>query len=171
MKTLRIKILLACLLVVAAIVSLQVGTAQKLVQFIKTDVISSVIFDLTNENRAEHLRPSLKTNDLLTAAAQMKADDMASKGYFSHTTQDGQPFTYWLNKAGYDYIYAGENLAVKFTDSEKIVKAWMESRSHRLNLLSTKYQEIGIGIATGEYKGKEAIFVVQVFGSSFPWFE
>ncbi|MBI3638379.1 CAP domain-containing protein, partial [Candidatus Wolfebacteria bacterium] len=61
--------------------------------------------------------------------------------------------------------YAGENLAVNFFDSEDAVNAWMKSITHRENILNTNFKEIGIGVAKGNYNGKESIFVVQLFGS------
>ena len=48
-------------------------------------------------------------------AAQAKADDMATKGYFAHTSPDGKNSWYWFKQAGYTFTYAGENLALDFS--------------------------------------------------------
>jgi len=106
----------------------------------------------------------LKVSPILEKAAQMKADDMASKSYFAHNTPDGKTPWYWLEQAGYRYIYAGENLAVNFENSEDVETAWMNSPGHFLNIMNPKYTEIGIATSTGIYKGREAVFVVQMFG-------
>ena len=130
------------------------------------DMVSpEAIVDLTNQNREEFGIGGLEKNDLLTLAAQLKAFDMAEKGYFSHTSPEGITPWYWFNLVGYDYSHAGENLAVNFTDSYDIDKAWMESPTHKKNIINAKFDEIGVGTAVGEYKGKEVIFVVQLFGT------
>ena len=130
------------------------------------DMVSpEAIVDLTNQNREEFGIGGLEKNDLLTLAAQLKAFDMAEKGYFSHTSPEGITPWYWFNLVGYGYSHAGENLAVNFTDSYDIDKAWMESPTHKKNIINAKFDEIGVGTAVGEYKGKEVIFVVQLFGT------
>jgi hypothetical protein len=93
---------------------------------------------------------------------------MAEKGYFSHTGPDGAQPWKWFREAGYRYEYAGENLAVNFNESEDVVNAWMKSPTHRANILKHDFTEVGIGVATGTYKGKEAVFVVQFFGKPAP---
>ncbi len=127
-------------------------------------IFATVLVDQTNERRVEENLNGLVVNDLLVKAAQMKADDMAAKGYFSHNSPDGKTPWYWFKEAGYEYAAAGENLAVNFTDSKDVTDAWMHSESHRANIMSGNYTEIGIATARGIYKGKEAIFVVQEFG-------
>jgi uncharacterized protein YkwD len=127
-------------------------------------VLATVLVDLTNADRATANLDGLTVNPLLENAARMKADDMAQKGYFAHNTPDGKTPWYWFIKAGYLYKYAGENLAVNFTESSEVEKAWMASPTHRLNILGKNYTEIGIATSTGMYQGKEVIFVVQMFG-------
>jgi hypothetical protein len=90
---------------------------------------------------------------------------MAAKGYFSHVSPDGSTPWDWMAKVGYTYSYAGENLAVNFVDSDDVVSAWMASPEHRANILDANYTEMGYGIAQGEYQGKAATFVVQMFGA------
>jgi hypothetical protein len=81
-----------------------------------------------------------------------------------HVRFGGKTPWYWFEQAGYDYAAAGENLAVNFTDSKDVTAAWLASPSHRANIMSGNYTEIGIATARGTYKGKDAIFVVQEFG-------
>lgn len=128
-------------------------------------IYASVLVNLTNKDRVAANVSELKVNPLLEKAAQMKADDMASKGYFAHNTPDGKLPWYWFEQAGYRYQYAGENLAVNFSNSEEVETAWMNSRGHFLNIVNPKYTEIGIATSTGIYKGREAVFVVQMFGT------
>lgn len=128
-------------------------------------VVSSVLVELANKDRAENGLGALAVNHALVEIAQAKANDMAKKGYFAHTSPEGIDPWYWFRKVGYDYMNAGENLAVNFSDSSDVERAWMDSPTHRDNILSDTYTEIGIAIAEGEYEGRPATFVVQMFGS------
>ena len=121
--------------------------------------------DLTNVERQQNKIPALTINSLLTKAAELKANDMATKGYFAHTSPEGKNPWYWFNQVGYDYQYAGENLAINFVDSKDVTDAWMESPTHRENIVKGKYTEIGTGIATGIFEGKETLFVAQLYAS------
>jgi hypothetical protein len=127
-------------------------------------VLPTVLSTLTNEVRAKEQLPTLTENPLLVKAAEMKAQDMAAKSYFAHVSPEGKSPWYWFDQAGYKYSFAGENLAVNFTDSEKVTEAWMNSPTHRANIVGGAYTEVGTGIATGTYKGHESVFVAQVYG-------
>lgn len=128
-------------------------------------VITATLVDLANGDRQEEALNALTVNPLLVAAAQAKANDMAAKGYFAHVSPDGRDSWSWFRDAGYLFTYAGENLAVDFSDSEDVERAWMNSPTHRANILNGHFTEIGIATAEGEYKGRHTIFVVQMFGS------
>lgn len=133
-------------------------------------VLPSVVEAMTNDQRAQTGAGALAVSPLLTKAAQEKADDMAAKGYFAHVAPDGTEPWHWFDAVGYDYEYAGENLAVNFDDSQQLMQAWMNSPKHRENILKPEYTEIGIGMATGTYQGKETLFVVQFFAKPSPGF-
>lgn len=137
--------------------------------FNKTDflaaVLPGVLTTLTNEERAQNDVPPLVQNDLLTKAAQLKAEDMATRGYFAHTSPDGKTPWYWFKQVGYNYTSAGENLAVNFFESSDVAQAWMNSPSHRANIVNNNYTEIGIGVASGIYEGRNTVFVAQLFGT------
>ena len=128
-------------------------------------VINSVVVDITNQERSSIGLGELKVNDALKKAAQAKADDMAKNGYFAHNSPDGKTPWYWIDQTGYTYKAAGENLAVNFDYSKDVVNAWMNSPTHKANIVKAKYQEIGIGIAEGFYQGRPTVFVVQIFGT------
>lgn len=126
---------------------------------------SAFLVDLANEDRQISGASRLVVSERLTLAAQLKANDMAEKGYFAHTSPDGITPWHWFAEAKYQYVYAGENLAVNFSRSEDVQRAWMNSPTHRANILNNRYKEVGIATAEGEYKGRKAIFVVQMFGT------
>lgn len=131
-------------------------------------VLPAILADLTNNERQSQNLSTLTTNPILNAAAEMKAEDMATKGYFAHTSPEGKTPWYWLSQVGYKYQYAGENLAINFSDSKDVADAWMASPTHKANIVKGNYTEIGTGIATGMYEGRETIFVAQVYANPLP---
>lgn len=137
--------------------------------FIKTDFLASVLpgalVALTNQDRAIQGLAGVTEDALLDKAAQAAAEDMAAKGYFAHTSPDGKTPWYWLEQVDYQYSYAGQNLAVNFTDSENVETAWMESPTHRANIVKREYTQVGFGTANGVYEGRETTFVVEFFAS------
>ncbi len=128
-------------------------------------VVTATLVDLANSDRSEENLGNLKISPVLVEAAQAKANDMAEKGYFAHNSPEGLTSWHWFSEAGYSFSYAGENLAVNFSDSMDVENAWMKSPTHRANIMNGKFTEIGIATAVGEYKGKETVFVVQMFGT------
>ena len=158
------------LLVFFVIIIIELGfLVQVFIVFDKTNFLASVLpgvlTTLTNEKRAENNAAPLVQNDLLIKAAQLKAQDMATRGYFAHTSPDGKTPWYWLEQVGYHYSSAGENLAVNFFESDDVAQAWMNSPTHRENIVKNNYTEVGIGIASGVYKGSSTVFVAQFFGT------
>ena len=121
----------------------------------------------TNQKRQENGIAPLVLNSELTHAAEMKADDMLAKNYWAHVSPDGTTPWVFIKNAGYDYLYAGENLARGFTTAPDTVNAWMASPTHRENLLSPNFKEIGFAVKAGSLTGAETILVVQEFGSKY----
>jgi len=122
---------------------------------------------LTNEKRTQVGLSPLSLNSTLSQAAQAKGADMLNKGYWAHVAPDGaQPWVFFTN-FGYKYKYAGENLARDFSSASSAVEAWMNSASHRENILSSKYKEIGIGVIDGNLAGVDTTIIVQFFGTKY----
>lgn len=128
-------------------------------------ILPAVVVELTNKERLVNEALPLVRSSVLDAAATLKAEDMARNGYFSHDSPTGITPWHWFAEVNYPFVHAGENLAVYFTDSSEVVDAWMNSPSHRANIVDSDYREIGIGVARGSYKGYDTIYVVQLFGT------
>jgi hypothetical protein len=161
----RLTGLLSALLVAAKVFTLAALAWGPITPAYASAITTPNIINLTNQSRQAAAVPLLTESILLDNAAQQKANDMLAKGYFSHNTPGGQTPWDFITAAGYNYITAGENLAVNFTQAENVETAWMNSPDHRSNILDKNYQNIGVGIAQGLYQGHEAIFVVQMFGT------
>ena len=161
----RLTGLFSLMLVVLKVFTLTVISIGPVVPAFSSAITAENIINLTNLSRESYKIPALRENVLLAHAAQAKADDMLAKGYFSHNTPDGKTPWDFIVATGYNYISAGENLAVNFTEAESVEDAWMNSPGHKANIINKNFSEIGIGISSGQYQGHQAIFVVQMFGN------
>ncbi len=128
-------------------------------------ITETELFNDTNAARVQNNEPPLVMNAELSDAARRKAADMFARDYWAHFAPDGTTPWSFIKAAGYDYSYAGENLAKGFTTSQDVVNAWMNSPSHRENLLSPKYKDIGLAVAEGTLQGEDTVLVVQMFGA------
>ena len=133
-----------------------------------SNITPEKVVELTNQKRAERGLGPLKTNSLLNEVAQRKAGDMFAFNYWAHTSPSGRDPWSFFQEVGYKYTYAGENLARDFMNSESVVEAWMNSPSHRDNLLNPNYKEIGLAVVNGTLNGVETTLVVQSFGTPTP---
>lgn len=130
------------------------------------EISKSILVNLTNKERESLDLNRLEMDKKLEKAAFLKAKHMLKNDYFSHYSPQGVTPWHWFKEVGYNYEKAGENLAIGFIDSEEIYTAWENSPSHFSNLVNPIYEEIGISVVKGDYKGNEVFVVVQLFGSS-----
>ena len=136
----------------------------------QTDVAAAKqdIIDRTNALRRTKGVAALRVNDKLMQAAQVRADEMAASGIYSHTRPDGRK-----SNTVTDSRYTGENIhsiselyleQQHKTLSETVVNLWSNSKAHADNMTSSRYGEIGVGLARGIDKdGFDCWYCVQVF--------
>lgn len=110
-----------------------------------TEVSAEGLLEATNTQRERDGAKPLMLNDALTEAAQKKAEDMAQRNYWSHETPDGEAPWIFIDSTGYQYSKAGENLAYGFMSSDQTITGWMNSDSHRENMLDSSFTEVGFG--------------------------
>lgn len=128
-------------------------------------ITPQTIIDLTNSERLQNGQDILTLNSALAIAAQEKAKNMAAQGYFDHYGPHGETPWQYILAADYEYQYAGENLAMNFSQAENVMKAWMRSDAHRDNILDPHYQEIGVAVTDGVIDGEQTTLIVQMFGA------
>ena len=126
------------------------------------------------ERRARDLR-ILEPHEALTRAAQRHSDDMARRTYFAHESPDGTSVGDRARDAGYTprglgRWQVGENIGWASggrVTARRLMRGWMESPSHRRNLLTPTHREMGVGVAFGSPgEGRpEGVMATQVFGS------
>lgn len=119
----------------------------------------------TNQVRADHGLSPLRESPTLDLASDDKAFDMAVQKYFAHNNPQGLKPWDWIKKNDYHFTTAGENLAINFTDTDRLLNAWLKSPEHRENLLNPGYQDVGVSIRQFNYEGKNYTVVVQMLAS------
>lgn len=129
-----------------------------------TNAFSKDIINYTNQERMAKGFASLNENPSLDRAANDKLADMLKDDYWDHKSKDGLEVWVFIDKEGYNYSLAGENLAKGFTSASNTVSAWMGSKTHRENLLNSEFKDIGIATGNGRIGGQETTLVVQLFG-------
>lgn len=131
-----------------------------------SNITETQVLEQTNLRRLEAGLQQFQLNNSLSDAARRKAADMFAFNYWAHTNpNNGTEPWFFFDAAGYNYRYAGENLARDFAATSPMVQAWIDSPTHRDNLLSTRYQDTGIAVVNGVLNGVETTLVVQLFGT------
>lgn len=128
-------------------------------------IVSANMVSLMNQSRIEAGINPLSHNLTLASFAQLKGEDMVDRNYFAHDTPEGKRPWEWINRAEYDYVYAGENLAMDFITAEVVHDAFLKSPAHRKNILNPKYTEAGIAVLHGELDGRKTTLLVEFFGT------
>lgn len=133
---------------------------------VSSDVTIDQLLELTNKDRQQNGAGPLSLNDKLDKAATDKANDMFSENYWAHNSPSGKTPWIFIKNEGYEYVFAGENLARGFTDSKSVVDAWMASPEHRENMLSRNYNEVGFAVKNGKLLGEDTVLVVEMLGNT-----
>jgi uncharacterized protein YkwD len=123
------------------------------------------IIAVSNEYRASQGVAALKENSILNVVAAQKLDDMVRNQYFAHVSPSGVTPWHWFQVNGYSYSHAGENLATGYPNAQATVDAWVRSPSHRRNLISADFREIGVATTVATIQGDQGVVVVQLFGA------
>lgn len=131
-----------------------------------SDISGQQLLLLTNEKRQENGQPPLTISNELSQAAANKASDMFSKDYWAHIAPDGTTPWVFIKSSGYNYVYAGENLARGYYSASDVISAWMASTEHKENMLSGHYQNVGFSATTGKLNGEDTVLVVEMLGST-----
>lgn len=120
------------------------ATKKILPQEIKLPEFEAKIFKLINIERSKQNLKPYKVNLKLIQAAQAKAKDMNRLQYWSHTSPEGKMVNDFIRTTGYKYELVGENLARGFATPEDTMVGWMNSQTHKDNILHTEFEEVGI---------------------------
>lgn len=128
------------------------------------DISITKLTEYTNEQRKLNGVKPLTYNTKLATAANEKAKNMFLNNYWAHFGPHGETPWQFITQTGYRYDAAGENLAKNFLYSKNVVTAWMNSPTHRDNLLRKDFTEVGFAVVDGTLGGEQTTLVVQMFG-------
>lgn len=160
-----ISVLLVCLLLLNFLGSFMKHSTPEVLG-ISYNISETELITMTNKVRQGNNLPPLVLDTRLSQAAALKANNMIANNYWAHFAPDGTTPWSFIKNSGYNYLYAGENLAKGFTNSQEVINAWMDSPTHKDNILSTKYNDIGFAILEGHLLGEDTVLIVQLFGAT-----
>lgn len=101
-----------------------------------------------NAFRTAQGRGPVQQNARLRRAAQLHAEDMTARGYFSHQSPggpNGDNMSERLIAGGCRTRAGAENIAQGQTSEASVLVAWQNSAGHRRNMLGARYTEYGLG--------------------------
>lgn len=153
--------------VVLLVISMQLGynlATTGRVLGVKEPISAVSLLDDTNIQRVADNLPPLTMNDQLSQAAFLKAQNMFKEQYWAHVSPSGITPWHWFGEAGYNYSYAGENLAKNFSSADAATLAWMASSEHRANILDAHYTQVGFAVVDGTIDGKPTSLIVALYG-------
>jgi uncharacterized protein YkwD len=116
------------------------GASVNPIQLSQGNIVAAI-----NGTRAANGKPPLRYNINLESAARSQANLMAAKDKLSHDL--GVTLRQRVTTAGYDGA-VGENVAGGQSTLDQAISGWLASPAHRDTLLSGKFQEFGLAVAT-----------------------
>lgn len=112
-----------------------------------------IMLDLVNRERANAGVATVRHDKAIIEVARAHSRDMFERKYFSHISPDGDDTGDRMEKAGFSFQIAGENLAYA-PDVQTAHEGLMNSEGHRRNILDPQFHRIGIGVIDGGIYGK-----------------
>jgi uncharacterized protein YkwD len=110
------------------------------------------LLKLANDSRVQAGLAPLQFSRRLMVAARNHSRDMAARGYLGHDSPAGDTPADRVRAAGINYDELAENIysggaANADAVPEHVIKAWLQSRAYRANLLSPGFRLSAVGIA------------------------
>lgn len=128
----------------------------------QTSYVNEVV-RLVNEARAQNNLPSLRLDEGLRKAAQVRSAECVR--FFSHTRPNGSSYKTAAAEAGVTSNYMGENVASGHITPQEVVQDWMDSEGHRANILNPKFTRLGVGLLENTGNSYRGYAWVQIFSN------
>ena len=135
--------------------------------------IESEVLALQNQERARQGLPALQYDPELQNAARIRSRELCQAGVFAHTRPDGRQWnTVLIEDVPYDYLSAGENLAIVESTDPNIdlpedpdfwVDGWIDSPPHYKNMIRAEYNRAGVGIYKVVRNGETCAIATTIF--------
>lgn len=157
-----LKIILIILIIVTGFTRIFLGAFTVTASSIE----SASLMEKVNRERQNRNIPPLFVTEKLNSAATAKTNDMFARDYFDHVDPDGSYVWPLISAAGYGpYKLLGENLAIDFSSEDGIVRAWLNSPSHRNNMLNSEFADQGMSARFGDFETRYTSLVTNLFGT------
>jgi uncharacterized protein YkwD len=151
-------------LIVSSWMPLKIAPSQKVLG-INYSITGNQFVDKINTIRRQNGLAPLNLNYKLSQAAMQKANDMVANNYWAHFSPSGRSPWSFIANSNYKYYYAGENLAKGYTNLDAVFNAWMNSESHKRNILSNHFADTGFAMVDGKLGGENSTIIVEMFAS------
>lgn len=148
----NMKVLVALVLVLVSVFALSAAA-------MADSTIDDILALVNQERAAAGLKP-VSLNNGLNQVAGVRAEEASE--VFEHARPDGKSWKTAFAEAGIDSNYRGENLAYGQTTAEEVFNAWMNSASHRSNILNGNFTDLGIAL----YEKDGVIYWAQSFANT-----
>jgi len=163
-KKIKTKVLLCLTVIFLSLPSLATAITTNNNPIAKNEITIEQVLKFSNIERSEEGLKNLKISSKLNSIAINKLNDMIVNNYFEHTSPEGKSLKNFLKEANYKYIFAGENLAINYYNNQEVVDAWMDSPTHRTNMLNAYFTEIGSASGYAVIDEKIQYITVLIFG-------
>lgn len=130
---------------------------------LSTKLSGTEIIQLINLERAKKGLAAVTINEKLSQAAVEKGKSMLTQNYWAHVAPDGTEPWQFISESGYAYQSAGENLARDFNNEKSLLNGWLNSPTHKANILNGNFSETGVAVLDGEINGEPVLLVVNLF--------
>ena len=167
-KLLIVLALLATIGITGVIIATTAPEPPQAVQTVKTKQQPPAEYEALaselNQTRQRYNLPVIDYNTKLQASACYKADEILANDNFNHDNADGTKTWVHFDRARYPGTTRAENLAKNYSTTKEMIQAWLDSPSHRANLLSDKYTEQGLCVKSETLNNKTITVTVHHLG-------
>jgi uncharacterized protein YkwD len=106
-----------------------------------------LLAELVNVERTARGLAPYQFDDAAAAVAAAHSADQAARRTMSHTGSDGSDAGLRLTRHGVTWSSWGENVGAGFDDPTAVLRAWLDSTTHRPIVLSASFTRVGVGVA------------------------
>lgn len=124
------------------------ATVSCTVPYNANELIRQLVQEINQERRRVNLQ-KFYMSPTLARGAQIHACDNASHNRLSHFGTDGSSPGNRVLRVGYDFALVTENVAIGYARAKHVLKAWLQSSTHRKNIFEPRTNELGVAVARG----------------------
>lgn len=107
--------------------------------------LEAQVIALMNAEREKYGMGALVEQSQITLVARQHSEDMACNNFFDHVSPITNTVIDRVEQVEFEYVLIGENIAAGYLTPAEVFEAWMDSETHRDNILNPDYTVVGVG--------------------------